>query len=101
MVNFLHGHVYSASLHNPISIRAIDPVCPQATLPMMVTRYPSGTLCVTYISSRNCNDTLYCLDLNVGHAGGNRISLRSIVLKYDNVELKNCWFGENLTFDLS
>ena len=33
VANFLHGHVYSASLHYPMSIGAIDPVCPQAILP--------------------------------------------------------------------
>ena len=32
--NFLHGHVYSASLHCPRPIRVIDPVYPQAIFPM-------------------------------------------------------------------
>ena len=81
VANFLHGHVYSASLHYPMSIGAIDLVCPQAILPMRVTLYPSGTLCVTYIPSRNCNDTLYCWELNGEHAGENRMSLRSIVFE--------------------
>ena len=81
MANFLHGHVYGASLHYPMSIGAIDPVCPQAFLPMRVTPYPSGPLCVAYILSRNCNDTLYCSELNGEHAGENRMSLRPIVFE--------------------
>ena len=44
VANFLHGHVYCASPHYPMSIRAIDPVCPQAILPPRVTLFPSGTL---------------------------------------------------------
>ena len=42
MAIFLHGHVYSASLHYPMSIRTIDPVSPQAILPVSVKL----TLCV-------------------------------------------------------
>ena len=42
VANFLHRHIYSTSLRYPISIRAIDPVCPQAILPMRVTPFPSG-----------------------------------------------------------
>ena len=45
MANFSHRHVNSVSLHYPISIVAIDPVCPQAILPLRSTLYPSGTLC--------------------------------------------------------
>ena len=43
---FHNGHVYSASLHCPMSIRVIDPVCPQATLSLRVTLFHSGILCV-------------------------------------------------------
>ena len=32
VASFSHRHVYSASLHHPKSIRAIDSVCPQAIL---------------------------------------------------------------------
>ena len=42
---FLHGDVYIASLHYPMSIMVIDPVCPQAILPTRVTLFPSGMLC--------------------------------------------------------
>ena len=69
MANFSHRHVYSASLHNPMSIMAIDPVCPQAILPMRVTLFHSGMLRVTNISSINGNDTLFCSELNGEHAG--------------------------------
>ena len=78
MANFWHGNVYSTSLHYPMSIRAIDPVCPQVILPMRVTLFPSGTLCVTNIPSRNRADTLYCSELNGEHAGESGMSLRSI-----------------------
>ena len=54
---FLHGHVYSASLHYPMPVRAIDPVNPQAIFPMGVTLFPSGTLCAANISSRRFNHT--------------------------------------------
>ena len=55
VANFSHRHVYSASLSEPMSIRAIDQVCPQAILPMSVTLFPFGMLCVTNISSISCN----------------------------------------------
>ena len=80
MANFSHRHVYSASLHYPMSIRAIDPVCPQAILPMLVTLFPSVMLCVTNIPSRHSNDTLLCSELNGEHAGKSFMSLRLIVL---------------------
>ena len=62
VTNFLHGHVYSASLHYPMPMIglvywAIDPVCRLAILPMGVTLFPSGTPCAANIPSRNCNDT--------------------------------------------
>ena len=57
VANFSHKHVYSASLHYPMSTRAIDPVRPQAILPMRVTLFPSGIPSVTNIPSINCNDT--------------------------------------------
>ena len=71
MATFLHGHVYSASLYYPMSIRVIDQVCPQAILPMTVTLFPPVMLCVTNIPSINGNDTLYCSELNAKHAGEN------------------------------
>ena len=81
MANFSHRHVYSASLHYPMSIMAIDPVCPQAILPMRVTLFPSGMLCVTNIPSINGNDTLFCSELNGKHAGESFRSLRLIVFE--------------------
>ena len=75
-VYFSHRHVYSACLHYPISIRAIDPVCLQAVFPVRVTLLPSGMLCVTNIPSINCNDTLLCSELNGKHAGEGCLSLR-------------------------
>ena len=90
MVNFSHSHVHSASLHYPVSIMAIDPVYPQASLPMRVTLFPSGMLCATNIPSINGNDALFCSQLNGEHAGGNVRSLRLIVVfLYANVKLKN------------
>ena len=66
---FSHRHVYSASLHCPLSIKAIDPVCPQANSPKTATLFPSGMLCVTNISSINGNDISFCAELNKEHAG--------------------------------
>ena len=59
VANFSHIHAYSASFHYPMSARAIDPVCPQAVLPMRVTLFPFGMLWVTNIPSINCNDTSF------------------------------------------
>ena len=81
MANCLHGHVYSASLHYPMPIRAIDPVCPQAILPMGVTLVPSKTLCATKIPSRDCNDKEDCSELNGERAGESFMSLRFIGFK--------------------
>ena len=85
-----------------MSIMVIDSVCPQAILPakhvVPLTLYPSGTLCVTYIPFRNCNDTLYCWELSGEYAGEDLRSLRSTVLKYDNEKLENCRFCEK--FDI-
>ena len=75
---------YSASLeplHYPISVRAIDPVCPQAVLPMRVTLFPSGKLCVTNIPSINCKDTSFCSELNGEHAGASSMSLQFAVFE--------------------
>ena len=69
MANFLHRHVYSASLHYPMSIMSIDPACPQAIFPMRVTLIPSRILCVTNFPSINGNDILLCSELNGEHAG--------------------------------
>ena len=81
MANFSHRHVYSASLHYPISIMAIDPVCPQAILPMRVTLFPSGMLRVTNIPSINGNDTLFRSELNGERAGESFTSLRFAVFE--------------------
>ena len=101
MANFSHRHVYSASLHHPMSIRTIDPVCPRAILPMRVTLFPSGMLRVINIPSINGNDTLFGSQLNGEHAGESFISPRFIVFRYANVRMKNCRFCKKLTFDLS
>ena len=81
MANFSHRHVYRASLQYPMSIMSIDPVCPQAILPMRVTLFHSGMLCVTNILSINSNDTLFCLELNGEHAGESFRSLQLIVFE--------------------
>ena len=81
MANFAHRHVYNASLHYPISIMAIDPICPQEILPMWFTLFHSGMLCVTNIPSINGNDTSFCLEFNVKHADENCMSLRLIVFE--------------------
>ena len=69
MTNFSHRDVYSASLHYPMSISAIDPVCPQAILAMSVTLFPSETLWVTNILSISYNNTLFCSELNGENSG--------------------------------
>ena len=79
MAIFLHRHVYSASLHYPMSIMDIDPVRSQTILPMRVTLFPSGMLCVTNTPSINGNATLFCSELNGKHAGERFRSLRVIV----------------------
>ena len=84
-----------------MSIRAINPVCPQVILPMRVTLFPSGMLCVTNTRSINGNDTLFSSELNGEHVGESFTLLRLIVMRHTNVKLKNCRFYENLTFDLS
>ena len=81
MANFSHKHVYSASLHYPMSIMAIDSVCPQAILPMSVTLFPSGMLYVTSIPSINSGDTSFCSELNGKDAGETFGSLRLIILE--------------------
>ena len=88
MATFSHRHAYSASLHCPISIRAIDPVCPQAILPMGVTLFSSGMLCVTNIPSINRNDILFCLKLNGEHTGEFICRYALQCLRYVNVKLK-------------
>ena len=72
MAIFSYRHVYSAYLHYPMSIRAIDLVCPQPILPMRMTLFPSVMLCVPNIPLLNRNDTLFRSDLNgytLVHAG--------------------------------
>ena len=97
-----HRHVYNASLHYPMSISAINPVCPQAILPMRVMLFPSGVVCVTNIPSINDNDTIFFPELNFEHEGEGFMSLPIIVFySYAHVELKKGRFRENLTFDLS
>ena len=81
MANFSYRHVYSAFLHYPVSIMAIDLVCPQAIFPMGLTLFSSGMLCVTNIPSINGNDTLFCSELNEKHAGESCMSLRRIVFE--------------------
>ena len=77
MANFLHRHVYNAFLHYPIM--TINPACSLAILPMRVTLFPSGTLCVTNIPSIHGKDTLFCSELNGEHAGESFMSLQFIV----------------------
>ena len=81
MANFSHRHVYSALLRYAMSIRTIDPVCPQAILPIRLTLFPSGMLCVTNIPSIRNNDTLFRLELNEKHVGKNVLSLQFIVFE--------------------
>ena len=69
MANFSHTHFYSASLHYPMSVRAIDPVFPQAISPMRATLFPPGMLYVTNITSINCSDTLFSSELSGKDAG--------------------------------
>ena len=97
MANFSHRHVYSASLHYPISIRAIDPVCAQVILAMSVTLFPSEILCVTNIPSINGNITPFCSELNGEHAGECSMSLRFIVFeiyayKVDKLPISRIFF---------
>ena len=89
------------SLHYPMSIRSIYPVCPQAILAMGMTLFPSGMLCVTNIPSINCTNTIFCSKLNGEHTGEMFMSLRCIVFRYTHVKLKNCRFREDVSFDLS
>ena len=81
MATFSHRHVYSASLHYPMSIKAIDSVCSQEILAMNVTLFTSGTLYVTNIPSVNCNNTLFCSALRGEHAGEGFRSLRFIIFE--------------------
>ena len=79
VANFSLMHVYSASLHYPILVKAIDLVCPQAILPMGVTLFPSGTLCATNIPSINHNDTIFYSEMSEKHDGETFMSLRFTV----------------------
>ena len=78
MANVSHRLDKSTFLDYPMPVRAIDPVCPQTILPMRVTLFPSGVLCVTNIPPINGNDTLCCSELNEKHAGESSWSLRLI-----------------------
>ena len=80
MDNFSHRHVYSASLHYPMSIGPIDSVCPQAILAMSVTLFHCKMLRVTNIPSIKCNSTLFCSELNGEQAGESFRQLRLIFL---------------------
>ena len=81
MTNFSHRHIYRASLHYPMSIIAINPVWPQAILPMRVTQFLSGMPCVTNILTISNNDSLFCSELNGEHAGESFRSLPRIVFE--------------------
>ena len=102
VINFSNGHVHCASLRYPISIRAIDSLCAQAILPMMVTLFLSGMLCVSNIPSRNCNDTLFLFRIE-RETRWWKLFVATIYtfLKYTHIKLKNCRLCENLSFDLS
>ena len=101
MANFSHRDVYSVSVHYPMSISAIDPVCPQAISAMTVTLFPSEMLCVTNVPLINCNNTLFCSELNGEHIGGRFRYYDSYFLRHTHAKLEKCRFRENLTFDLS
>ena len=89
------------SLHYPMSISPIEPVCPQTILAMSVPLFPSVMLCVTNIPLINCNSTLFCSEVNGKHAGESFRSLQYIGFKIYACKVKKCRFRENLTFDLS
>ena len=57
VTKFSHRHVYSASLHNLMSISPIDQICLRVILRIRVTLFPSEMLSVTNIPSINCNNT--------------------------------------------
>ena len=99
MSNFSHGHLYGASLHYPMSIRVIDPVCPRVILPMSVTLFPFGMQCVINIPSMNCNYTLRCSELNGKHAGESFMSPRFRAFEIHARFLMQ--ISEKLTFDRS
>ena len=93
MGNFSHRHVYIVCFYYPMSIMAIDPVLPQAILPIMVTLFPFGMVSVTNIPSINVNDTSFYSELNGEHAGENSMSLRLMVfvIRYCNFEKSSIW----------
>ena len=87
MANFSHRRVYSDSLHYPMSIMAIDPVCSQTILPIWVTLFPSGMICVTNILSINGNNTLFCSVLKGKHAGARFGRYSSYFFRFANANL--------------
>ena len=94
MAIFSRRYVYSASLHQQISVRAIDPVHPQAIFPMRVTLFLSGMLCVTNIPSVNCNDTSFSSELNGENAGESSKSLRFIIFEISSSIFKKAEVDE-------
>ena len=64
-----------------IHILPIDSVYLQAILPMRVTLFPSGMLCITNTPSINGNNALFCSELNREHAGERFRSLRLIAFE--------------------
>ena len=100
VANFSHRHVYSVPWHYPTSISVIDPVCPQAILPMRVALFTSGMIHITNIWSRYRNNASLYSELNVEHVGEDFVSIPQIVFEIGLVNLKDCRFPENLTFDL-
>ena len=84
MTNLSNIHIYGASLQYPMSVRIIDPICPQTILSMRVMLFRSVILCVTNIPSINCNNTLFCSDLNGKHASENLMSLLFIVIEINS-----------------
>ena len=89
---FSHRHLYSASLHYLMSIRAVDSVCPQAILVMIGRCSLPGQCASQNITSINCSSTLCCLELNWEHAGEGFRSLRFMFFRNTHVKLKNCRF---------
>ena len=100
-VIFSHRYVNSASLHCPMSFRPIDTVCSQAILPMKVTLFSSGILCVTDITSIKCKEYSFCSELNENTLGKYLCHYDLCFLRYSDVKLKNCRFRKNLSFGLS
>ena len=91
---FLHRDVYSASSHYPMSISAIDPVCPQTQF----AQFAFGDECDA-VPFRDAMRHKY--PWNEEHSGESFRSLPFIVFEIYACKVENCRFCENLTFDLS